>query len=665
MACSLASPFLLPTAPSARASEAVTSAPQTELDVKAAKSHWAFQPIRQPALPPVHDSAWVLTPVDAFVLARLEANHAHPAPPASGADWLRRVTFDLLGLPPTPAEVAAFEQDTSPAAFERVVDRLLDSPHYGERWAQHWLDVVRFAETEGFEYDRHLPGAWRFRDYVIDAFNHDKPFDRFVTEQLAGDEIDPANHELRTATIFHRLGAVRRNAGNPDIALSRNEVLTERTDIVGAAFLGLTVGCARCHNHKLEPISQKDYYRLQAYLAATEEDNLILAGPAETDAYRQKEKQIKTRLDALKKQARNATGEEKTRLERQIEEVEDELPDPLPTIPSIHNDATNRTAIHVLKRGAWEAKGESVGPRPLGVLVSDQTAELPPDVDHPRTQLARWLANPNHPLTARVWVNRIWQYHFGAGLVRTANDFGTHGERPTHPELLDWLASSFVQHGWRTKPLHRLIVLSNTYRQSSRPPADDSTVKVDPENRWLGRFARRRLSAEEIRDAMLAVSGRLNPRQRGPSVMVPVDEELVKQLYKPTQWQPGRAPDEFDRRSVYLLAKRNLRLPFMETFDAPALQTSCARRESSTHAPQALEMLNGTLANSLAAAFAQRLEHEAQGEPTAVAERAYRLALGRAPSTEERQLAVAFLHDNPTREFALAMFNLNAFLYVP
>ncbi len=627
-------------------------------------AHWSFQPVRKPAVPGVKDSGWVKSPVDAFVLAKLEERKWQPAPAASPVDWLRRVYFDLTGLPPSPEEVAAFLADPSPDARERVVDKLLDSERYGERWAQHWLDVVRFAESEGFEYDRHLPDAWRFRDYVIASLNADKPFDRFIAEQLAGDEIEPENRECQSASIFHRLGAVRRNAGNPDIALSRNEVLTERTDIVGTAFLGLTVGCARCHDHKLEPISQKDYYRLQAYFAATEEHNVSLATAEEKKAWEERSKQLQGEINALKSKAKAAAGEERVRLMAQIETLEDQLPAPPATIPATWNDAQKRTAITVLKRGVWEQKGEPVGPRPPDVLVADARPELAADVANPRTQLARWITDTHNPLTARVMANRIWQHHFGVGIVKTPNDFGLHGDRPSHPELLDWLATSFVENGWRLKPLHRLIVLSNAYAQASST-ANATVARLDPENRFLSHFNRRRLSAEEIRDSMLAVSGRLNLRTGGPSVMVPVDAELVKLLYKPSQWQLAKDATEHDRRSIYLFAKRNLRLPFMEAFDAPALQTTCARRESSTHAPQALELLNGKLSNELADAFAHRLEIECGGDSQRIVTRACQLATGRAPTESERKLALTFLREQPLREFALATFNLNAFLYVP
>ncbi|MBS0201680.1 MAG: DUF1549 domain-containing protein [Planctomycetes bacterium] len=632
--------------------------------VKAARGHWAFQPL-QPVVPPaVHESSWPDSPVDAFVLARLEQESLQHAAPASRHEWIRRVTFDLTGLPPEPDEIDDFVRDESPDACERLVDRLLGSWQYGERWAQHWLDVVRFAETEGYEYDRTVPDAWRYRDYVISSLNRDKPFDRFITEQLAGDELEPDNTECLTATIFHRLGPVRRNAGNPEIALSRNEVLTERTDILGAALLGLTVGCARCHNHKLEPITQKDYYQLQAYLAAMDEHNILLADAAAQQEWEAETRRLKDQMAALQKRARLLTGEERIRLTEMIEQLEDQLPAPLATIPGTHNDFSKRTPIHVLRRGVWDNKGELVGPRPPSVLVPDDYSELPPETSAPRSQLAAWLVRPDQALPLRVYVNRLWQNHFGLGLVKTANDFGLKGDRPRHPELLEWLTASFLRNGMQSKPLHRAIVLSSTYRQSNRP-TDARANRVDPENRLLSHFSRRRLSADELRDAMLAVAGRLNRQDGGRSVIIPVDQELVQLLYKPSQWQVTPDVRQHDRRSIYLMAKRNLRLPFMENLDAPTLQSSCARRDTSTHAPQALELLNGSVSNGLARSFSDRLQLEAGQDLERVVNMAFLRALGRPATTIERQKSLEFLRDEPPTEFALALFNLNEFLYVP
>jgi len=628
------------------------------------RDHWAFQPVVKPELPAVHAADRIRTPIDAFLFAALEARGWQPAAEASRVELIRRVTFDLTGLPPTPREIDAFLADESETAFEQVVERLLASPQYGERWGQHWLDVVRYAESEGYEYDRHLPDAWRYRDYVIESLNRDKPYNQFLTEQLAGDELDPENLEYQTAAIFHRLGPVRRNAGNPEIAFSRNEVLTERTNVIGDAILGLTVGCARCHNHKREPISQRDYYALQAYLAATEEHDLRLASADDVAAHEQQTKTIQDQIAALKQKSGTAEADAKTQVQAEIKALEASLPAHLPTIPGIRDDFTKFSPVHLLRRGEQEQKGPVVGPRPLSVLTAADQPELPPETPQPRQELARWLTAPDHPLTARVIVNRVWAAHFGAGIVATVNDFGTHGAAPSHPELLDWLTATFVENNWRLKPLHRQIVLSSAYRQSSQSKHETEYATADPDNRLLWRFTRRRLSAEEIRDAMLSVSGRMNLQAGGPSVLIPVDPELVNLLYKPDQWQVTPDAAEHNRRSIYLIAKRNLRLPFMEAFDAPALQTSCPQRAMSTHAPQALELLNGTLANDLAAAFAERLQHECGDDHNAIITRAYQLAIGRAATARERELSLAFLSGQPLREFALALFNLNGFLYV-
>lgn len=626
--------------------------------ISSAADHWALQPRTQPAVPSVK-SAWIRNPIDAFVLKKLQKAGLEPAPPADRATLLRRLSFDLTGLPPTPQEIADFVKDTSEQAYEKQVDRLLASPRYGERWGRHWLDVVRYAESEGFEYDRFRPGAWRYRDYVIKAFNDDRAFDRFLQEQIAGDEVDPDNHEALIAAGFHRLGPVRRNAGNKLVAFSRNEVLTEMTDAIGAVFLGLTMGCARCHDHRFDDISQKDYYRLQAYFAATQERDVVLADAKAQADWKAQTDKIQARIKHLQD---GLQGKEDTRIETQIIALRRTLPEPLPTISTVKHG--ERTPIHVLKRGDVERKGELVGPRPLSVLAPGDTEEFSGDPKMPRTLLARWLNRPDHPLVPRVFVNRIWQGHFGAGIVATPNDFGVNGSPPSHPELLDWLATEFMAGGRRVKPLHRMIVLSSTYRQASAAVDPVRTAKLDPDNRLLSHYPRRRLSAEEIRDAMLMIAGKLNLKEGGPSVMLPVEADLVKLLYDPAQWVVTPDQGEHQRRSVYLAVKRNLQLPFARVFDQPDAAISCPRRESSTHPLQALELLNGKLSNQLAAAFAERLQRECGDDAANQVDLAYRLSAGRAPTVREREVSLEFLRTQSLREFALAMFNLNAFLYV-
>ena len=632
----------------------------------AERRHWAFQP-RADVAPPALRDPWVRTPIDAFVLATLRKAGLQPAPPASRETLLRRVTFDLTGLPPTPAEIDAFLQDHSSNAWEKVVDRLLASPHYGEQWGRHWLDVVRFAESDGYEYDTHRPDAYRYRDYVVQSFNDDKPYDAFVKEQLAGDEIDPANQTYLIASGFNRLGPLRKNAGNQDVASSQNEVLTEMTNIVGAAFLGVTVGCARCHDHKFDPFRQSDYYRLQAHFAQTQPNDIVMATSEEQAAWKAKAGPIQQEMRRLQSQLRRAPDGEKAKLEMQLEELDLSMPAPLSSIYSVKDDPKKTSAIHVLFHGDYLQPVATVGVRTLGVLLPEGAPEESLDAATPRTKLANWIADPANPLTARVMVNRAWEYHFGRGIVSTPNDFGRMGSRPSHPELLDWLANQFVAGGWKLKPLQRMILLSSAYQQSDTSAFEKASEK-DPEDALLWKFPHRRLEAEEIRDSMLSIAGRLNLKTGGPSYMVPIDPELVLMLKRPQYWVATRDKSEYDRRTLYMIYKRNLRLPFVEVFDAPDTLLSCARREQSTHAPQALELLNGQTSNDLAAAFAARLLKERANAAGRI-DYAFRLAAGRLPNAQEKSLAAKFLAANPddpakVKEFALAVFNLNAFLYV-
>ncbi|MBI3694092.1 MAG: DUF1553 domain-containing protein [Acidobacteria bacterium] len=624
------------------------------------RRHWAFQKRSRPEVPKVPGGR---NPIDAFVLARLQKEGLRMAPRADRATLARRLYFDLLGLPPTPTEVSAFVHDKSPDAYAKLIDRLLDNPHYGERWGERWLDLVRFAESDGFEYDTHRKDAWRYRDYVIRSLNADKPYDRFVLEQLAGDEIGAKDQELLVASGFNRLGPLRKNAGNQEVASSRNEVLTEMTNVVGSALLGVTLGCARCHDHKFDAIRQKDYYRIQAYFSATHDKDIPMFSLEEEAAWKARAAPVEEQMKALRRSMRGKKGEELDKLEKKLEDLQDQLPEPLPALFAVADDPAKATPIHVLARGDYQNKGDRVGMRPLGVLLPDGASEVS-QMEAPRAALARWIVDPENPLTARVMVNRIWYGHFGRGIVATPNDFGAMGPRPTHPELLDWLANEFVAGGFRIKRMHRMIVLSDAYQQSSYSPQAALGREQDPENKLLWHFSRRRLEAEEIRDAMLAVAGKLNTKAGGPSIIVPVEKELVDLLYKPSQWAVTPDREEHNRRSVYLIAKRNLRLPFMDVFDAPDHQISCPRRESSTHAPQALELLNGTFSNQMAEAFAERLLREAGADRAKQVDLAYRLAAGRAPKPQEAQLGTRFLRTQPLRELALAVLNLNAFLYV-
>ncbi len=671
------------------------------------RTFWAFRPPVRPRLPQIRHSAWIRTPVDVFIVARLEKAGLQPSPEADRLTLLRRVTFDLTGLPPTPEETSAFLHDSRPDAYEQVVDRLLSSPHYGERWAQHWLDVVRYADSNGYEADGLRPDAWRYRDYVIQAFNEDRPYDRFITEQLAGDLLvgkrDPLNcADWLIATGFNRCGPVHIVSGNTDPDINRQEVLTEMTTTVGAAILGLTIQCARCHDHKFDPISQADYYRLQAFFAAAEPQEIQLATATERLRYaRQLEPlqvkitQLRQRIDHLEKPYRTllaslkyATLEKKyrdavdvppakrtakqkklaelaapllkvawnevvdaltpaeraqrARWRRTLHDLEARLPTP-PMHAWAIETASTVPATYVLKRGNPKQHGPQVQSAIPRVLRTDTSQPKVMD----RLALARWLTRPDNPLTARVIVNRLWQHHFGRGLVATPNDFGRRGERPSHPELLDWLATELVTHGWSLRHIHRLMVCSDAYRQSSRAPADSLGRRLDPENRLLWRMNRQRLEGEALRDSVLAVAGTLNPEVGGPPIRVPLEPEVTQQIF--TEEEPDGVwlvtPDrrEHTRRSIYLLTRRNLRLPLFEVFDRPDTLTSCPVRPVSTFAPQAFVMLNGPFMHEQSKALATRLLRLCGSDTEALIERAYSLALGRPPQARERQLARAFL----------------------
>jgi hypothetical protein len=630
------------------------------------RRHWAFQPRAHPAVPAFSnrgDAQWVANPIDAFVLNELRKHGLKPAPAASRRALIRRAYFDLTGLPPSPEEIDRFVQDHSPDAWPRLIDRLLASPEYAERWAQHWLDVVRFAESDGFEYDTHRSEAWRYRDYVIRSIRDDKPYDQFLREQLAGDEIDPKNDEMIVAAGFHRLGSLRKNAGNQDAAYNRNEILVEMTGVIGSGLLGITLGCARCHDHKFDPIRQKDYYRIQAFFATTYHRDIPLSTPEQQAEWKKKTDAIEAELKPLRAKL-TAPGPDHVELEKLIARKEADLPQPLPVLQTVEDKPSEYMPVHVLARGDSSSPGEKTGMRPLGILLPDGAPGWPDDLPAPRLALAKWITDPANALTARVMVNRIWQNHFGAGIVSTPNDFGRMGSRPSHPELLDWLANQFVEDGFRLKPLHRLILLSNAYRQAYVAAVSPHAAEEDPDDRLLWRFPRRRLSSEEIRDAMLAASGQLNPQKGGPSVIVPIQQSLVKLMYNPAQWTVDSDPGQYLRRSIYLFQKRNMRLPFMEVFDQPDHILSCPRREQSTHAPQALELLNGSFSNSMAKALALRVEREEGPDRNRQVGRIFRLALGRDPDPVERKAALRYLNDGPASELALAVFLMNDFLYV-
>ncbi len=782
------------------------------------KNHWAFEPVAPQTPPAVKDSAWVATPVDNFILAKLDERGLAPAPPADKVALLRRATYDLTGLPPTLAEVDAFLADGDPRAFEHVVDRLLASPHHGERWGRHWLDVVRFAESNSYERDGTKPHVWRYRDYVIRAFNDDKPYDQFLREQIAGDELPTVTAETITATGYCRLGVWDDEPADREQA--KFDQLDDLITTTSQAMLGLTVNCARCHDHKIDPILQRDYYRLGAMFLGMKPmsgvgpnvEVPIFESPEKEKAYRVAEQELQERrkdagrefqefeeILAVRYQRENdssALRPDMTNLEyRYYRDSWDLLPDfsllkpesigALPlgyfdlspatrelafgfvftgvlNVPAdgeytfeldsddgsrlvvdgqlvaeydgIHGLGTPRVAAMKLKKGAapielayfqrvgglglavnWSGPGfkqrplsrlaESKRPRKnrdIRDLVNRHGEEIfgqedtrkykallkkldrlngekvpndyafaareatanpeamfvmqrgnphspgervepgfpavlggggvrPPAPEaanrtsQRRLQLADWLASPDNKLTSRVMANRVWQHHFGRGIVRSSNNFGNLGTPPTHPELLDYLASELVRGGWRLKPLHRLIMLSSAYRMSSRP--SEAALAADPANDLFSHFDMRRLSAEEARDSILAVDGQLNLKMHGPSIYPEISREVLA-----TQSQPGlnwgkSSPEEQSRRSVYIFVKRSLITPLLSTLDFPETDTSCEARFCTTQPGQALTMLNSQFLNDAAAEFAKRLQREAGDDPTARITLAARLAL--------------------------------------
>ncbi|MSV30401.1 MAG: DUF1553 domain-containing protein [Bryobacterales bacterium] len=667
---------------------------------------WAFRKPLAPAVPAVRNTAWVKNPVDAFILSKLEAEKLHPAAPAAKAALARRAYFDLHGLPPTPAEVERFLKDDSPRAYEDLIDQLLASPRYGERWGRHWLDVVRYADTGGYETDVYFANAWRYRDYVIQSFNEDKPYNQFVKEQIAADELWPDNLELdgsydipkqkllnlsrRIGTGMYTVGAVAQ-----EYALFgdqfRAEWQAEAVETTGAAFLGLTMGCARCHDHKFDPITQRDYYRFAALFSGSEEREIPVVSQVMVYEYTRFMTrlsivdQLKGKLERLDAEVRKRSGgsarkragryavdgaytpsekDERESLLRQIGDAYVKAPVPYGRA-SVLGHAEQVPDSHILLRGDFKQKGEKVGPGFPAAIFDRGRVDEPSSglfVPQRRKALAEWMAADDHPLLARVMVNRIWQGHFGRGIVATSNDFGRQGDAPTHPELLDWLATEFVRGGWSVKAMQRTLMLSNTYRMSSGPDAANS--KIDADNRYFWRMNRRRLEAEALRDAVLAVSGELNPKPGGPPVAVPLSEEEREGMRDATQWPVASDPAEHSRRSVYLLVKRSFRLPMFETFDQPDAAASCARRESSTIAPQALALMNSGFMTGQAAKFAARLRKEYGEDPETWVDRGWKLVLGRGHSVEEKSRAVAFAKSNGLERLCLLWFNMSEFVYV-
>lgn len=622
------------------------------------RQHWAYLPVQKPAVPQVKDAAWVRNPIDAFVLAKLEKKGWKPSPAAEPHAWLRRVYLDVTGLPPTIVEQDAFLKNPTAETMDAVVKDLLSRPTYGERWGRHWLDVVRYAETAGYERDAVKPSVWRYRDYVIKAFNDDKPYDRFLLEQLAGDEVPDANADSLIATGFNRLGPWDDEPADP-----KEDRFDQLDDIVNATslvFMGSTLACARCHDHKFEALTQHDYYRMVAVfnpLVRPTNGRTQLDLPVGTRQELERQEQRDRQIAAIMKDVPKG---------KPIPAMVDELRKATPDLPRgyfLHELSPKSADTHLLIRGKATRPGPRVAPGMPAVLVANQP-EFPPsdkDTSLRRLTLAKWLASSEHPLTARVMVNRIWHYHFGEGIVRTPSDFGVMGQRPTHPELLDWLASKFVEDGWSIKKLHYLILTSNIYRMSKRWNADYG--KVDPDNTLLWRFPYKRLEVESIRDSALLVSGQLNPKMYGPSMFPEVPKEALEGNSDPNTIWKASDEKEASRRTVYAHIKRAFVVPMLETLDLCDSSRPNDKRLTTTVAPQALTLFNGAFINRQAKYFAERLRREAGADLDRQIEHAYRLALCRPPNDAERAVLRDFLKRQSLEQMCRVVFNLNEFAY--
>jgi hypothetical protein len=681
--------------------------------------HWAFQPVVRPSVPAARNHSWVRNPIDAFIAVRHEAAKLTPAPEADRRVLVRRLSLDLVGLPPSPEEIETFLKDARPQAAEELVERLLTSPRHGERWARHWLDIARWAESEGYESNHLRPYSWRYRDYVVRSFNEDRPFDVFVRQQIAGDEMRPYSDENLIATGF--LAACRVSSNEEDKWRQRNDMLVDVVNATSSAFLGLTLHCAQCHNHKLEPLPIRDYYRFMGFFARGQPGLFALRDERLNDAYRKAcppdyEKLLKRQQDLYESGRAWLTAEARKKLsprQRRVldvpeerrtaeeealyrqadllfqftpERIERSIPEPgrkeygelkkkiadiqktlsdRPQTWAFYSPATSPTPVEtlpmkgfyplpyepeklarafVLKGGDVHRRSDAVEPGWPAVLGRVPEGGVG---DRPRLALADWLTSKGNPLTARVWANRVWQWHFGRGLVTTPSDFGLKGAPPSHPELLDWLAAELMDSGWSTRHLHRLIVSSATYRQASRP--DRRNEAFDPENRLLWRWTPRRLEAETIRDSMLCVSGELDFCAGGPS-----DEDESKS----------------QRRTLYLLQKRERPPAVQGLFDGPsAASESCPVRHTSTVPLQALYLLNNEFALRRAEGLARRVRELVGRDSERQTEVAFLLALGRRPEMNEQEATRRFLVTYRNTDAALvglcqALLNLNEFVYL-
>jgi hypothetical protein len=610
---------------------------------------WSLKPVVRPDPPPVKNQEWVRNPIDQFILARLEKERLKPSPEADKATLLRRVSLDLVGLLPSPQEIREFVSDSRPDAYDRTVDRLLASPHYGELWGRHWLDVARYADSDGYTIDAPRQ-MWKYRDWVINALNRDMPFDEFTIEQIAGDLLPNPTVDQLIATGFHR-NTSSNYEGGIDFEQYRVEAVVDRVATTGAAFLGLTLGCARCHDHKFDPISQKEFYQLFAYLNSVDEisseaerydfNRPILPVPSPEEIARQKafqaqwsalSKELIAYVRELAARPRKPGDPDPSKDPALIERVNN-LRDlrkrqPKLTTALIMRELPQPRESYIHLGGDFTRKGAVVKPAVPAVLPA-----LPPTATS-RLDLARWLVDPRNPLTSRVTVNRMWQAYFGKGIVETENDFGTQGAKPSHPELLDWLASEFIRQNWSQKAIHRLVVTSATYRQSSkqRPEVEE----VDPYNKLLARQNRLRLEAELIRDAGLSASGLLTETVGGPSVYPPIPDGALAVTQVKQEWPVVTGPDRY-RRGLYTFFRRSAVYPGLLVFDAPDATATCTRRVRSDTPLQALTTLNDDSFLEFAEGMAERIIKEAPSSDKERLNYAFLLAMGRPPQPKEEE----------------------------
>lgn len=640
----------------------------TGIDLEQGRQHWAYRSVERPEIPEVKNQSWVTNPIDAFVLNKLEEEELTPATPTDKRTLIRRATFDLTGLPPTPEEISSFLNDDSPEAFARVIDRLLESPHYGERWGRHWLDVVRYADSNGLDENVAHGNAWKYRDYVVNAFNKDKPYDQFLTEQLAGDLLDSGDdhslrHERLTATGFLSLGP--KVLAEVDKVKMEMDIIDEQIDTIGRSLMGVTMGCARCHDHKFDPIGTSDYYALAGIFKSTHimesfktvarwNENRLTTPEldqrvkAHSQKVADKKKEIEKLLSTAKAELQQRLGPDKklpTKPETELTPAEKEklkqlraeqkqLGDQAPVIPTamgVKEGKPQHLPVHI--RGSHLTLGETIQRGFPELLAGDAPFTIPDDQSG-RLQFAQWLTRPDHPLTTRVMVNRIWRWHFGEGIVSTPDNFGLQGEPPSNQPLLDWLALAFQERGYSLKEIHRLIMLSSTYRMSSR--YDEQNASIDPENKYFWRANIKRLEAESIRDALLAVSGNLDPEFGGNLLNVKNRAFVFNHESK------ENVDYNFSRRSIYLPVIRNHLHPVFQLFDYSDASVINGNRQTSTVATQALYLMNAPFMDEQTKGLAKRIRQERSPFEDRL-ELLYETCYGRLPTKLEADRAVLFL----------------------